>query len=202
MGFLNSIMSAVEDPNTMGSMGQVAGILGAVNGVANQNGVDKNTMQSVVGVVGKYVQGGLQEKRAQGGSQQVQDLVSQFAGTQPSEQALNAILSAPQINGLVGELEKMTGLDAGTERGLLPTAVPLVYGQMPHASTQTTLTHNAKGYSRAHQGKAASRYCEAVRLRGRSVRHGRHQEVPRRERCYRVDGGWHGNRLQDRLRGL
>ncbi|MEM9771323.1 MAG: hypothetical protein AAF889_06950 [Cyanobacteria bacterium P01_D01_bin.73] len=136
MGFLNSIMSAVEDPNTMGSMGQVAGILSAVNGVANQNGVDKNTMQSVVGVVGKYVQGGLQEKQSEGGAQQVQDLVSQFAGTQPSEQALTSILSAPQIDGLVGELEKMTGLDAGTVRGLLPTAVPLVLNLLKTGETK------------------------------------------------------------------
>ncbi|MEM1426049.1 MAG: hypothetical protein AAGF75_05795 [Cyanobacteria bacterium P01_H01_bin.130] len=135
MSFLKSIMSAVEDPNTMGSMGQVAGILSAVNGVANQNGVDANTMQSVVGVVGKYVQGGLKARDADDTPVSAQDLVSQFAGTQPNEQALNAILSAPQVDSLVGELEGVTGLEAGTIRGLLPMAVPLVLNLLKTGET-------------------------------------------------------------------
>ena len=135
MDFLKSIMSAVEDPNTMGSMGQVAGILSAVNGVAKDNGVDAKTMQSVVGVVGKYVQGGLQARDADDSPATAQDLVSQFAGNQPSEQALNAILSTPQVNSLVGELEGMTGLEEGTIRGLLPMAVPLVLNLLKTGET-------------------------------------------------------------------
>lgn len=135
MSFVNAIMSAVQDPNTMGSMGQVGEILGAVNGVAQENGIDAKTMQSVVGVVGKYVQGGLQARDGDDTPDRAQDLVSQFAGSDASEQALNAILSAPQVEGLVEELEKMTGLDAGTVRGLLPMAVPLVLNLLKTGET-------------------------------------------------------------------
>jgi hypothetical protein len=126
MSLFNTILSALDDPNQQASSDGLAGILNTVQQLSSAAGTNPDTMQSVVGVVGKYVRSSLQETRANEGEQQAQAIVNQFSGTQPSNQAVDLLFSAPQVQAMVQEIESRTGLSAGTIQSMLPNIVPLV----------------------------------------------------------------------------
>jgi hypothetical protein len=83
-------------------------------------------MQSVLSVVGKQVQSSLQAKQTSNGSESVQDLVNQFAGTSANSQAVDTLFS-PDIQAEVAEnAAQGTSLDVNTIQQLLPSLVPLI----------------------------------------------------------------------------
>jgi hypothetical protein len=126
MSLFDTILGAIGDPNKQANPNQLAGILSTVQQLSNSTGTNPDTMQSVVGIVGKYVRSSLQEKRATAGEQEAQAIVNRFSGTQPSNQAVNLLFAAPQVQSMVREIETRTGLSAGMVQSLLPMIVPLV----------------------------------------------------------------------------
>ena len=54
MGLFDQVMSAVNNPNTQGSMDQIGGILNTVQQLSGNAGTDSSTMQSAMGVVGNF----------------------------------------------------------------------------------------------------------------------------------------------------
>ncbi|MBH8556257.1 DUF937 domain-containing protein [Nostocaceae cyanobacterium CENA357] len=126
MGLFDQILGAVANPNQQGSLGQIGGIINAVDQLSNRTGADSSTIQSMLGVVGNYVRSSLQQKQATGGNEQAQALVNQYSGTSANPQAVNSLFS-PAMQQQVAEVAaQRTGLDAGTIQQLLPLAVPLV----------------------------------------------------------------------------
>ncbi|MDY7015436.1 MAG: DUF937 domain-containing protein [Cyanobacteriota bacterium] len=126
MSLFNTILGAIDDPDKQANSNQLSGILDTVQQLSSSTGSNPDTMQSAIGIVGKYVRSSLQQKRASEGEQQARSIVERFSGTQPSNQAVNLLFSAPQIQGMVQEVATRTGLNAGTIQSLLPTIVPLV----------------------------------------------------------------------------
>jgi hypothetical protein len=83
-------------------------------------------MQSILSVVGKQVQSSLQTKQATEGSEAVENLVNQFAGTSADSQAVDSLFS-PDIQAKVAEnASQGTNLDVNTIQQLLPSLVPLL----------------------------------------------------------------------------
>ncbi|MDY6785629.1 MAG: DUF937 domain-containing protein [Cyanobacteriota bacterium] len=126
MSLFDKILGAIDDPNKQANPNQLAGILSTVQQLSSSTGTNPDAMQSAVGIVGKYVRSSLQQKRATEGEQQVQSIVNRFSGTQPSNQAVNLLFGAPQVQSMIREIETRTGLGAGTIQSLLPMIVPLV----------------------------------------------------------------------------
>jgi hypothetical protein len=97
-----------------------------VKRLGNGIGADSSTMLSVLSVVGKQVQSSLQAKQTSNGSESVQDLVNQFAGTSADSQAVDTLFS-PDIQAEVAEnAAQGTSLDVSTIQQLLPSLVPLI----------------------------------------------------------------------------
>ncbi|MGM3308253.1 DUF937 domain-containing protein [Anabaena sp. WFMT] len=126
MGLFDQILGSVTNSNQQGGLGQLVKIASTIQQVSNTTGADTSSIQSILTVVGKQVHSSLQEKQATEGTEAVQNLVNQFAGTSPDSQAVNTLFS-PTIQQQVAEIAaQRTGLDAGMIQQLLPTLVPLV----------------------------------------------------------------------------
>lgn len=126
MSLFNSILSAIDNPELQANSNQLGSIFNTVQQLSQSSNANPETVQSAMAIVGKHVRSSLQEKRNAQGEQQAQAIVNQFSGTQPSNQAVQMLFSAPQIQQIVKEVERVTGLNSGTIQSLLPMLVPLV----------------------------------------------------------------------------
>ncbi|MGB3514778.1 MAG: DUF937 domain-containing protein [Microcoleaceae cyanobacterium] len=126
MGLFDQIMGAVNNPNKEASGGQLIDMFNTVQQVSNGMGVDTGTTKNAMSMLGGYVRSALQQKRNEGGTEAVQQIVNNFAGTNPNFQAVQALFSVPQINNIVETISQKTGFDASQLQNLLPTLVPMI----------------------------------------------------------------------------
>lgn len=144
MSIFNRVLQALDNPNQQASTGQLAGILETVGQVSRSQQNDPKTLESAMSVVGKYVRYSLQQKRDQGSEAQAQSLVNTYSGTQPNQQAVQALFSLPQIQQMTQEIETRTGINPGTVQNMLPILVPLVLNFLQTgADTQDPNTSNS-----------------------------------------------------------
>lgn len=126
MGIFDQILGSATNTDQAGSLGKLVTIAKTVKEISNSTGTDTSTMQTVFSVVGKQVNSSLQEKKAHQGTEAVENLINQFAGTSPDSQAVNALFS-PAIQQQVAQIAaQRTGLDPALIQKLLPILVPLV----------------------------------------------------------------------------
>lgn len=125
MGLFDAVLSAVSNPAQQANPSQLGSILNTVQQLSNSNGIDAGTTQTLVSVVGGYVQSALQQQQATGGAGQAQAMVNQYSGTGPNPQAVNAVLGPVMQQQVVQDLIQRTGLPPQTIQAILPTLVPL-----------------------------------------------------------------------------
>ncbi|WP_017720267.1 DUF937 domain-containing protein [Kamptonema formosum] len=126
MGLFDQIMSAINNPSQEGSPNQLQNILGTVQQLGSQYGLDPGTAQTVLSTVGTYVRSALQERRETAGFEQAQAIVSQFSGMLPNYQAVAALLPPEMQARLVQEINQRTGLNVESIQEMLPMLVPVV----------------------------------------------------------------------------
>lgn len=125
MGLFDQILSAIDDPNQEASPNQLGGILGAVEQLSGSQGIDAGTTQLAMSVLGPYVRSALQNVRSDSGESQVQQIVNQLGGTNPSTQAVQTLFGG-QIGQVVEAISQRTGLNGETVQAMIPVLVPLV----------------------------------------------------------------------------
>lgn len=125
MGLFDQVVGALSNPNQQASTQQLSGILGTVQHLANSQGVDPSTTQTVVSIVGRYVRSALQQQQSTDGREKAQALVDQFGGTSPNAAALQALFTPQQQQQLAEDASQRTGLNTGTIQSMLPILVPL-----------------------------------------------------------------------------
>ncbi len=126
MSLFDQIINAIDSPAQQGNTNELGDIFSTVQQLSSNANADPSAIQSVLSVVGNYTRSALQEKRDNEGQDQAQQIVSQFGGTNPSNQAVQMLFSAPQIQQIVQEAAQRTGIDAGMIQSMLPMLVPLV----------------------------------------------------------------------------
>ncbi len=126
MSLFEQIINAIDSPTQQASPGQLGDIVSTVQQLSNNANTDPSTIQSVLSIVGGYARSALQQKRDNEGQEQTQNFVNQFGGTNPSTQAVQLLFGTPQIQQISQEVERRTGLSAGTVQAMLPILVPLV----------------------------------------------------------------------------
>jgi hypothetical protein len=137
MDLFDAFMGAVANPQQSASVDQLGSILGTVQQLSGQHGIDPGMMQTVMSMVGGQVQNSLQEQHSTMGADHVQGLLGQFAGGSPSSGAVSALMT-PQIQQqLAGAIGQKTGLDPNMLLGLLPMLVPVAM-QFLHAGAPTS----------------------------------------------------------------
>jgi hypothetical protein len=136
MSFFDQILSAIENPQQQASADQLGGILGSVNQLSGDNGIDPAMMQTVMSMVGGAVQSSLQEQNNTMGSDHVMGLLNQFGGGSHNPSALGAVLNPGMQQQVASGISQRTGLDAGLILGLLPVLVPVVLNLINGGSSQ------------------------------------------------------------------
>jgi hypothetical protein len=125
MDLFDAFMGAVANPQQSASVDQLGSILGTVQQLSGQHGIDPSMMQTVMSMVGGQVQSSLQDQHSTMGADHVQGLLGQFAGGSPSNGAVSALMT-PQIQQqLASAIGQKTGLDPNMLLGLLPMLVPV-----------------------------------------------------------------------------
>lgn len=126
MSLFNQILSAIDNPNQTANSGQLGGIINTVQQLSSTYQSNPEAVQTATAIVGKHVRSALQQKRDTEGEQQAQEIVHQYSGTSPSNQAVQVLFSSPQIQQIVNEIESRTPIPAGAIQAMLPALVPLV----------------------------------------------------------------------------
>ncbi|MBU6230401.1 MAG: DUF937 domain-containing protein [Cyanobacteria bacterium REEB459] len=120
MGLFEQIIGAVA------SSGHLDDVLNTVEQFGSNAGIDTSVLHSVLPVVEEQIRAALQDKESNEGSDLVQGLISQFAGTSHSSEAVNAIFTPEVQQQIAAAVAERTGLEAGMIQQILPLAVPLV----------------------------------------------------------------------------
>ncbi len=126
MGLFDQILGAMDNPNQQASPNQLGGILGAVEQLSGNQGVDAGTTQLAMSVLGGYVRSALQDVRSQSGDAQAQQVVNQFSGTNPNPEAVQSLFGGGQLAQIVQDIAQKTGLNNATVQAMIPVLVPLV----------------------------------------------------------------------------
>ena len=126
MGLFDQILGAIGNPNQQASTNQLGSILGAVEQLSGNQGVDAGTTQLAMSVLGGYVRSALQDVRSQSGDAQAQQVVNQFSGTNPNPEAVQSLFGGGQLAQIVQDIAQKTGLNNATVQAMIPVLVPLV----------------------------------------------------------------------------
>ncbi|HBE16968.1 MAG TPA: hypothetical protein DEG17_15275 [Cyanobacteria bacterium UBA11149] len=126
MSLFNQILGAVTNPSQQGSTNQIGNILDTVQQLSSNHQSDSGAVGSAISIVGNYVRGALQDKRNNEGDAVAEGIVNQFGGTNPNNQVVEMLFSAPQLQQLISEIEAKTGINGATIQSMLPTLVPVV----------------------------------------------------------------------------
>ncbi len=126
MGLFDQILGAIDNPNQQASTNQLGSILGAVQQLSGNQGVDAGTTQLAMSVLGGYVRSALQDVRSQSGDAQAQQVVNQFSGTDPNPDAVQSLFGGGQLTQIVEDIVQKTGLNNSTVQAMIPVLVPIV----------------------------------------------------------------------------
>jgi hypothetical protein len=126
VGLFDQIVGAINNPNQQASSSQLGNILSAVQQVSNGRGMDTNTTQLLLSVVGQHVRSALQQKRSTNGYDQTEAIVNQYSGTRPNPNAVGSIFTPQQQQATIQDSVRRTGLNAEMIQSLLPILIPVV----------------------------------------------------------------------------
>ena len=137
MPLFDAIMGALNNPNQQGSSDQLGSILGTVQQLTSKQGMDQNSTQAMMSIVGSYVRSALQQQRQTQGADRAEAIVNQYAGTNPNPNALQALFNPAQQQQLIQAISQRTGLNAGTIQSLLPLVIPVVLNFLKTGASQS-----------------------------------------------------------------
>lgn len=126
MSLFNQILSALDNPEKEASSNQLGSILDTVQQLSGNYQANPSAVQSAMSIVGNYTKSALQQQRSQGGNSQVNQLLNQFGGTQASPQILATLFGNSQLQEMILQISRRTGLNSRTIQSMLPILVPLV----------------------------------------------------------------------------
>ncbi len=126
MSIFNQILSAIDNPEREASKDQLGSILDTVQQLSGNYQAKPDAIQSAMSIVGNYTKSALQQQRNSGNAAGVNQLVNQFGGTRANSQVLSTLFNTSQVQDMIGQISRRTGLNAGTITAMLPILVPLV----------------------------------------------------------------------------
>lgn len=125
MSLFDAIAGAIANPDQQGSTDRLGSILGAVQAIAGSQTGDPGNSNNLMSAVGSVVQGALQNHQNSVGTEGVENLINQFAGSGASPEAVQTLFGG-QEQQVVEEIAQRTGIDANQIGSMLPTLLPLV----------------------------------------------------------------------------
>jgi len=143
MSLLNLILNAIDNPEQEASTGQLSDIIRTVQQVSNTTQSNPSAIESAMSILGKYTKSALQEKRNQVGEAGVEQVVNQYAGTQPNPEAVSNVFSPNQLDKILAEIEARTGINQNQLKSLIPLLLPLVLNFLKTGNSSTNSSVNS-----------------------------------------------------------
>lgn len=137
MSLFDAILGAVNNPNQQASADQLGNLVGMVQQVSGEHGMDAATTQSVMSMVGNAVQSGLQDHSQANGIDATQNLVYQLSGGNTSQIAIESLIPPDIQRQVSSAIAAQTGLDAGMVQSMLPSLIPVVLGMLQSGAPQS-----------------------------------------------------------------
>ena len=91
MNLFDAVLGAVNNPNQQASADQLGNLVGMVQQVSGNHGMDAATTQSVMSMVGNAVQSGLQDHIQANGMDSTQNLVDQISRDNAGTEAIASL---------------------------------------------------------------------------------------------------------------
>ncbi len=142
MSIFKQILNSIDNPNAEASTNQLSSIIDTVQELSSSYQANSSAIQSAMSIVGNYTKSALQEKRNQSSTAQVNQLINQFGGTQPSSQILSALFNSSQLENMIQQISQRTGLDARQIQSMLPILVPLVLNLLKTGNNKRNIAEN------------------------------------------------------------
>ncbi|MBE9043146.1 DUF937 domain-containing protein [Pleurocapsales cyanobacterium LEGE 10410] len=142
MSIFNQILSAIDNPEREASTNQLGTILDTVQQLSGNYQANPSAVQSAMSIVGNYTKSALRQQRTQGGTSQVNQIIERFGGTGANSQVLSALFGSSQLQDMILQISRRTGLDARTIQGMLPILVPLVLNLLRTGNSRRNIQDN------------------------------------------------------------
>lgn len=147
MALFDQILSALDNPNQQANPNQMGEILSAVQQLSSAQGANASATQTALSMVGGYVRSALQQKRASGGTAQVDEIVNQYAGTRPNPGAVQALFPPAQQQQITQTISDRTGLSPAIVQMIVAAAVPIVLNLLSSGATKSSSPTNPSNNS-------------------------------------------------------
>lgn len=131
MGLFDQIASAIDNPALQANTGQLGDILNTVQQLSQQQGINNNSTDAVMSLLGGHVRSALKSQSAD----QAQALVNQYSGTRANGAAVNALFSQGQQQQIAQEIAQRTGISSSVIQGLFPVLIPIVLNLLHSGSS-------------------------------------------------------------------
>jgi uncharacterized protein YidB (DUF937 family) len=136
MSLFDAIAGAIANPDQQGSTDQLGSILGAVQAIAGSQTGDPSNSSTLMSAVGSAVQSALQNHQSSVGTEGVEDLINQHAGSGASPDAVQALFGG-QAQQVVEQIAQSTGIDASQIGSMLPSLLPQVLQLLQSGSSNS-----------------------------------------------------------------
>jgi len=138
MSLFDQILGAVNNPDQQGSVDQLGSLVGLVQQVSGNHGLDESATQSLMSMVGSAVQSGLQTHNETHGLDSTQNLVQQLSHSASANPGAIAALIPPEVqHQIASAIAQRTGLDAGMVQAMIPALIPAVMQMLQSGTTQS-----------------------------------------------------------------
>jgi hypothetical protein len=140
MGLFFDVLSAINNPNQQGNVGQLETLTHTLGQAATTRGLDSAQMPTILSALGSVVGPALTQQKALVGGGQIENLIAQ-AGSTGGASALQSLFPSAMQSQMVESVAQKTGLNPSMLQPLLPMLLPTVLGLL-----------NMGGSKPGHQG--------------------------------------------------
>jgi hypothetical protein len=127
MGLFFDVLSAINNPNQQGNVGQLETLTRTLGQTAATRGLDPAQMPIILSALGRAVGPALAQQKSLVGGGQIENLIAQ-AGSVGGASALQSLFPSAMQSQMVESVAQKTGLNPSMLQPLLPMLLPTVLG--------------------------------------------------------------------------
>ncbi len=135
MGLFFEILSAINNPNQRGNVGQLESIINSIQQVASSRGIQPSQMQNIMSIVGNVLRPVLRQQQSLPGGNQLQNLIGQVTGSSMSGVGMQSLLSPQLQQQIVQRVSQTSGISPNVIEAILPTLTSGLQGLLSMGST-------------------------------------------------------------------
>lgn len=135
MGLFFEVLSAINNPNQRGNVGQLESVINSIQQVATSRGIQPSQMQNIMSIVGNVLRPVLRQQQSLPGGNQLQNLIGQVTGSSTSGVGMQSLLSPQLQQQIVQRVSQTTGISPNVIEAILPTVTSGLQGLLSMGST-------------------------------------------------------------------